>query len=46
MRRNGLTQEAVSVKLGMTRQTFITRMNNESFNPEEINTLKTLGFAP
>jgi len=44
MRRMGYTQESISEKLGITRQTLILRMKENNFRPEETNTLKTLGF--
>ena len=44
MKRKGLTQQAVSDKLDITRQTFITRTKENNFKPEELLTLKTLGF--
>lgn len=43
MKRNGLTQEYVSSKLDITRQTFILRMRDYSFNPHEVNILKAMG---
>lgn len=44
MKRNGFTQELLSDKLDITRQTLIIRMKDDSFKPEENNTLRTLGF--
>ena len=43
MKRNGLTQESISDKLGMTRQTLIVRLKDDSFKQEELNTLRTMG---
>ena len=43
MKRKGFTQELVAQKLNITRQTFILRMKDDNFKPEELNILKTLG---
>ncbi len=43
MKRNGLTQEDVSSKLDITRQTFILRMKDYSFNTHEVNILRAMG---
>ena len=44
MKRNGHTQQYIAEKIGMTRQTFILRMRDNSFKIGELMTLRTLGF--
>ena len=43
MKRNGYTQEYISVKLNITRQTLILRMKDNNFKQDELNSLRTMG---
>ena len=43
-KREGLTQQVLAEKLGITRQTLIIRIKKNDFKVGELMTLKTLGF--
>ena len=44
LKRKGWTQQDLAVKLNMTRQTLILRLKHNAFKPDELTTLKTLGY--
>lgn len=44
LKRKGWTQQDLADKLNMTRQTLILRLKNNNFKPDELTTLKTLGY--
>ena len=44
MKRESFTQEHLASNIGITRQTFITRMKDNSFKTSEIVKLYELGF--
>lgn len=45
MRREKLTQQQLSESLGITRQTFIARMRDNSFKTRELVILNELGYS-
>jgi DNA-binding XRE family transcriptional regulator len=42
--RNGISQQAISNKIGITRQTFAAKMKDNLFSVHDILILKSMGF--